>query len=311
SPEELAVSYRDADVFVLPTYHPEGFPTAISEAMSAGLPVVTSNVRGNADHLIEGRNALFVPPRDPDALAEALERVLSDPRLRERMARANREKVKEFAPERVARGYVDVLEELLSLPEPGVTTRTAVSRQALVDAAQHAFELGADLDWKSFDPYDLLLSPLGRVVQERTWFGARLVVQAGRHSGVHVRRLLRVPPHEEAKALAEFLRASVLLTRAGADWAQDFAPELAARLLESSVATPTGRGWGLGFPYASRFVNVERGLPNLYVTVVACEALLDYHSMTGDAAALRSVEDGCGFILGGLGWFEHRGRPWL
>jgi glycosyltransferase involved in cell wall biosynthesis len=112
--ERLRSAYGQADVFVLPTYHPEGFPTAISEAMSAGLPVVTSRIRGSADHLVEGTNALFVPPRRPAALAQALERVLTDEGLRERMSAANRAKVAEFAPDRVAPAYVDALREIRS-----------------------------------------------------------------------------------------------------------------------------------------------------------------------------------------------------
>ena len=119
SEERLVEAFRAADVFALPTYHPEGFPTAISDAMSAGLPIVTTSVRGNADHLVDGTNALFVPPRDPPALAAALERVLTDADLRRLMSAANREKVAEFAPERVAPAYVHALREILERPRRG------------------------------------------------------------------------------------------------------------------------------------------------------------------------------------------------
>jgi glycosyltransferase involved in cell wall biosynthesis len=112
SAEQLLAAYRGAEVFVLPTYHPEGFPTSISEAMSAGLAIVTTRVRGLADHLTEGVNALFVPPRDPAALARALEKLLTDGELRARMAAANRDKVKSFAPGEVVGAYVRALEEI-------------------------------------------------------------------------------------------------------------------------------------------------------------------------------------------------------
>lgn len=112
--DRLADLYRRADVFVLPTYHPEGFPTVLSEAMGAGLPIVTTKTRGIADHLNEGINALFVPPRDSAATAEALERLLTDSTLRERMSVANRSKVKKFAPETVARTYLRALREICS-----------------------------------------------------------------------------------------------------------------------------------------------------------------------------------------------------
>jgi glycosyltransferase involved in cell wall biosynthesis len=110
----LREAYGDADVFVLPTYHPEGFPTVIAEAMSAGLPIVTTRTRGIADHLEEGVNALFVPPRNAEALAQALDRVLSDDELRDRMSRANRASVKRFTPERVASEYLQALRWMTS-----------------------------------------------------------------------------------------------------------------------------------------------------------------------------------------------------
>jgi glycosyltransferase involved in cell wall biosynthesis len=111
--------YRSADVFVLPTYWIEGFPTAIAEAMDAGLPVVTTRSRGMADHLEEGTNAVFVPPRDPRALAGALERLLEDSALRERLSEANRTKVADFAPDRVASGYLAALEDIVASTRKG------------------------------------------------------------------------------------------------------------------------------------------------------------------------------------------------
>jgi glycosyltransferase involved in cell wall biosynthesis len=113
----LASLYRVADVFALPTYWDEGFPTVILEAMAAGLPIVTTRSRGSADHLVDGTHALFVPPRDPTALAATLARLLRDPQLRRRMAAANREKAREFDPEPVAVEYLSALEEIVAAVE--------------------------------------------------------------------------------------------------------------------------------------------------------------------------------------------------
>ena len=111
SHDEVMAAYRTADVFVLPTYGPEGFPTAVAEAMSTGLPVVTTSMRGLADHLEDGVNALFVPPGAPEALADALGRLLDDDVLRGRMSMANRAKVREFEPARAAEIYLRALAE--------------------------------------------------------------------------------------------------------------------------------------------------------------------------------------------------------
>jgi glycosyltransferase involved in cell wall biosynthesis len=81
--------------------------------MSYGLPIVTTPIRGAADLLVEGENALFVPPRDPEALAGALLRLLRDERLWDRISIANREKVKEFTPESVVPRYVEIMKSLV------------------------------------------------------------------------------------------------------------------------------------------------------------------------------------------------------
>jgi glycosyltransferase involved in cell wall biosynthesis len=84
----------------------------ISEAMDAGLPIVTTRCGGMIDHLVEGVNCLFVPPRDPRGLEEALALLLDEPELRARLGAANRLAVGEFAPDAVATAYDEVLREV-------------------------------------------------------------------------------------------------------------------------------------------------------------------------------------------------------
>jgi glycosyltransferase involved in cell wall biosynthesis len=67
-----------ADVFVLPS-RSEGFSNAIIEAMAAALPVVATNVGGNAEAVKEGINGFIVPSEDPAGLAAAILRLLSNP----------------------------------------------------------------------------------------------------------------------------------------------------------------------------------------------------------------------------------------
>lgn len=77
--------YREADVFVSPTYA-EGFSNTILEAMAAGLAVVSTHSVGVSDCLRDGENGLMVQPGDVPALAEALARVIEDAPLRRRLA---------------------------------------------------------------------------------------------------------------------------------------------------------------------------------------------------------------------------------
>ena len=126
---------------------------------------------------------------------------------------------------------------------------------ALEVAARRAFDTAADLDWRSYDPFDLLLSPYLDGLRRRAPLVARVFVQAGKRSGARTRKLLRVPAHEEPKALADYLRAAVLLSSMGRAWATPSIEPLVARL-QAIGRTP---GWGLAFPYVSRFTNAAAG----------------------------------------------------
>lgn len=77
--------YRGSDVFLSPTFA-EGFSNTVLEAMAAGLPIVSTRSVGVVDCLRDGENALLVEPGDAPALADAIERVLSDEALRRRLA---------------------------------------------------------------------------------------------------------------------------------------------------------------------------------------------------------------------------------
>jgi glycosyltransferase involved in cell wall biosynthesis len=113
---DLHREYAEAALLVLPSYWVEGFPTVLAEAMDAGLAIVTTRIRGAADHLVEGEHALFVEPKDARAIASAILKVLRDRALRERMGSANRQRVRIFDPEVVGAEYLHVLHSLTRLP---------------------------------------------------------------------------------------------------------------------------------------------------------------------------------------------------
>jgi glycosyltransferase involved in cell wall biosynthesis len=88
------------DVFLLPSLA-EGTPNSIIEAMTHGLPVIASAVGGIPD-LLSDDSGILIPPGDDVALAQAMERLASDPDLRSRMGRAARERyLNLFSPQAV------------------------------------------------------------------------------------------------------------------------------------------------------------------------------------------------------------------
>ncbi len=98
TPEAIWDFYRDADVFVLASRH-EGTPNALLEAMACGLPpIVSAASAGALDCIKPGESGLVVPVQDPAALAAALEALMTDPALRDRMGRAARLQVQATRP---------------------------------------------------------------------------------------------------------------------------------------------------------------------------------------------------------------------
>lgn len=80
----LLTYYQQADIFVLPT-HGEGFARVIYEAMSQGLPVVTTKIGTLESVLRDHENALLVQPNSENSLAEAIQLLIETPELRQQL----------------------------------------------------------------------------------------------------------------------------------------------------------------------------------------------------------------------------------
>jgi len=91
---QLAELYSSADVVVTSSWY-ESFPLPPIEAMACGAPVVTTQY-GTEDYAFNEQNALVVPPRDPSALANAIERLLREDCLREQFKREGPKTAKLF-----------------------------------------------------------------------------------------------------------------------------------------------------------------------------------------------------------------------
>ena len=102
------------DVFVLPSLY-EGLPLSILEAMSAGKPVIATQIGGTAEAVIPDETGLLVPPADPTALAAAIRKLLDDQPFARRLALAGQARVeREFSAVTMVQQVTNVYAELLA-----------------------------------------------------------------------------------------------------------------------------------------------------------------------------------------------------
>lgn len=105
--------WLESDLFVFPTWHKEGLPYAILEAMAAGCVSITCPVAAIPDVMQEGVHGLFVPPKTPLALADALARLDSDRDAIARMAQAGRDRIRaQYTTARLAEDFRHLYLEL-------------------------------------------------------------------------------------------------------------------------------------------------------------------------------------------------------
>lgn len=104
---------RTIDVFVLPSYYREGVPRVLLEAAACGVPVVTTNVPGCREVVVDGETGYLVPPRNSKALAIAINKILTNSALRNRMGQAGRRLVeKEFDIRAITRKQLRIYREI-------------------------------------------------------------------------------------------------------------------------------------------------------------------------------------------------------
>ena len=113
--EDVAAALDSATLLVLPS-RSEGMGRVVIEAGCRGRPVVGSRVGGIPDVVVDGETGLLVPPEDSGALAEALERVLSDRALAERLGAEARIRVDPWlaTPEEYARRVRDLVDKIVT-----------------------------------------------------------------------------------------------------------------------------------------------------------------------------------------------------
>lgn len=104
---DIAELMACADVFAFPSFH-EGLPVSVMEAMTMGLPVVCSKIRGNVDLIEDGVGGFLCEPTDVESFKKAIKVLAGNAELREKMSAVNKENVKSYDISAVEKEIYDV-----------------------------------------------------------------------------------------------------------------------------------------------------------------------------------------------------------
>ena len=101
------------DIF-LNTTNVDNMPVSVIEALASGLPVVSTEVGGIPYLLSDNHDALLVPPDDPEAMAQAVKRIITEPGLAERLSRNARQKAEQFDWALILPLWENIIEQTLA-----------------------------------------------------------------------------------------------------------------------------------------------------------------------------------------------------
>ncbi len=111
--DNISEELNEIDIVCLPSYR-EGLPKSLLEAASAAKPIVTTNVPGCRDVVIDGVNGYLVPPKNVELLAKKIHILIENPELRKNFGVKGREMaVKEFSEELVVKQTLDLYRKLI------------------------------------------------------------------------------------------------------------------------------------------------------------------------------------------------------
>ncbi|MDE0954108.1 MAG: glycosyltransferase family 4 protein [Candidatus Poseidoniales archaeon] len=111
--DELARIYADADIYLIPTMRYEGLPLALLEAMSHGIPTISSCIGGNADVITHDFDGLFIKPGNLKELIDSIKKLGNNSKLRNSISVAARETTeKRFDKERMVKETLEILENI-------------------------------------------------------------------------------------------------------------------------------------------------------------------------------------------------------
>ena len=117
--EDLGHLHDISDVFVVPSIvdsmgETEGLGLVIPEAMESGLPVIATEVGGIVDVVKNNENGILINQKDSDAIAEAVDKILSNKDFADKLIQNSKKTVNEFLPSLIAKKHLKVFQEIIS-----------------------------------------------------------------------------------------------------------------------------------------------------------------------------------------------------
>jgi len=116
--DDMGKLHDISDVFVCPPIidskgFTENLPKTILEAMESGLPVVATNVGGLSEVVQDEKTGLLVEQKDAQSIAKAVQRVLGDNALRDKLVENSKEMVNEFSLEGIEKKYIETISNVI------------------------------------------------------------------------------------------------------------------------------------------------------------------------------------------------------
>ena len=159
--------------------------------------------------------------------------------------------------------------------------------------------------YQSYDPYDGLASPLAKLLLSQSQLFSRIWQQAIRLFPINIRPLIGIRKMSHTKAISDFASAYCILFSSAQNESYELKARQLLRYLETvSSPTPNGLGWGLRFPFATRFVKADENQVNIFQTINAIHSFLDGFETFKDPVYLEVAIRGFKFLEYDLGYVE-------
>jgi hypothetical protein len=166
--------------------------------------------------------------------------------------------------------------------------------------------------FESFDPFDALASPLLYRITRKGSMVQRLAIQVNRRSPFNFRPILGITQRRHPMALSHMVRAYVLLSQfARTAIYNKYINDLLDCLQTMAIGEGNQLGWGLNFPYATRFTRVDANTPNLFTTVNVASSFLEAGELLGKQEWINTARNAVAFVIEQLGFVEEGDSIWF